>query len=145
MTATTASSDRSNIRSADKILKMPFLRVRKTITFFEVLQPFPREGSSGDVNLALTLKLSAVQSTARLADRCCEVSSIHLEPFIICLIRSKSMTPALGAPNASAPVLLTFWKWFPGMVARRVKLPRRHEQKTALAASGAKLLAPLIS
>jgi hypothetical protein len=105
---TTVSSDRSNTRSADKILKMLSLLVPRTITFFEVLQPFPREGSSGDVNLALTLKLSAVTSAARLADQCCKVSSIHLEPFIICLIRSKSMTPALVAPNASAPALLTF-------------------------------------
>ncbi len=124
---------------------MLFLLDRETITIFEVLQPFPREGSSGDVNLALTLKLSAAKSAARLADRCCEVSSIHLEPCIICLIRSKSMTPALGAPNAYVPALLTFWKWFPGMAAKQVKLPHRQERKTALVASGAKLLAPLIS
>jgi hypothetical protein len=68
-----------------------------------------------------------------------------LEPLYQCLIQSKSTTPVSDAPSVFELVLLTFWRWFPGMAARQVRSHLHLAQKTVLGASAAKLLVPQTS
>lgn len=53
------------------------------------------------------------------------------------------MTPASDAPSVSGLAPLMFWRWFPGMGVRQVKLLPLPELKIAWAVSGAKLPARL--
>jgi hypothetical protein len=75
--------------------------------------------------------------------RCCKRTD--LEPFLTCLIQSKSMTPASDAPSVFELAPRTSLRWFLGTAAVQAKLRRLLVRKIASVANVAKRLARLTS
>jgi hypothetical protein len=103
--------------------------------------PMRRESPWSTLSLGLEALMFAMDTVAAIGLRT-DCKSFDLEPFITCLIQSKSMTPASDAPSAFEPVPRTFLKWFPGMAVKQLKSHPRLGLRTVLVANVAKRLAP---